>query len=139
MKKKNILSLLLLAGFISGCNGNEPTPTPTDQSSAENSEMPTSVESNTNSEIPTSEESVEFNKPTTIFLAGDSTVKTYADKQYIGGWGQFLDLFVDENVTIKNCANGGEEAQDHLLMKVDYLILTILHFLTHFQKIVEIQ
>ena len=81
MKKKNILSLLLLAGFISGCNGNEPTPTPTDQSSAENSEMPTS------------EESVEFNKPTTIFLAGDSTVKTYADKQYIGGWGQFLDLF----------------------------------------------
>ena len=37
MKKKNLLSLLLLAGFISGCNGNEPTPTPTDLSSAENS------------------------------------------------------------------------------------------------------
>ena len=114
MKKKNILSLLLLAGFISGCNGNEPTPTPTDQPTSENSEIPTSEESNTNSEIPTSEESVEFNKPTTIFLAGDSTVKTYADKQYIGGWGQFLDLFVDENVTIKNCANGGRSSRSFI-------------------------
>ena len=37
-------------------------------------------------------EKINIKKPT-IFLAGDSTVKTYDSNWFISGWGQFLDLF----------------------------------------------
>lgn len=50
----------------------------------------------------------------TIFLAGDSTVKTYNDNQYIGGWGQFLDLYLDDNITVKNCAQGGRSSRSFI-------------------------
>lgn len=51
---------------------------------------------------------------TTIYLAGDSTVKTYKDDQYIGGWGQFLNLFVDDNVDVINCAEGGRSSRSFI-------------------------
>ena len=37
---------------------------------------------------------INYKDKPTIYLAGDSTVKTYNDDQYIGGWGQYLDLFL---------------------------------------------
>ena len=50
----------------------------------------------------------------TIFLAGDSTVKTYEDAQYIAGWGQYLDLFLDESITVVNAAHGGRSSRSFI-------------------------
>ncbi len=50
----------------------------------------------------------------TIFLAGDSTVQTYNNEQYIGGWGQFLDLFLKDNITVKNAAKGGRSSRSFI-------------------------
>ncbi len=49
-----------------------------------------------------------------IFLAGDSTVKTYEDNQYIGGWGQFLSLFLGEEIVVKNAAHGGRSSRSFI-------------------------
>ena len=51
---------------------------------------------------------------TTIYLAGDSTVKTYVDKQYIAGWGQYLSYFLNDSVTVKNAANGGRSSRSFI-------------------------
>ena len=51
---------------------------------------------------------------TTIYLAGDSTVKTYIDKQYIAGWGQYLSYFLNDSVTVKNAANGGRSSRSFI-------------------------
>ena len=50
----------------------------------------------------------------TIYLAGDSTVKTYNDDQYIGGWGQFLSLFLDDSVEVVNAAQGGRSSRSFI-------------------------
>ncbi len=50
----------------------------------------------------------------TIYLAGDSTVKTYEDAQYIAGWGQYLDLFLDESITVVNAAHGGRSSRSFI-------------------------
>ena len=49
-----------------------------------------------------------------IFLAGDSTVKTYEDGQYIGGWGQFLSLFLSDEIVVKNAAHGGRSSRSFI-------------------------
>lgn len=53
-------------------------------------------------------------KTPTIYLAGDSTVQTYTDAQYIAGWGQYLGLFLDENVKVVNCARGGRSSRSFI-------------------------
>ncbi len=50
----------------------------------------------------------------TIYLAGDSTVKTYEDSQYIAGWGQYLSLFLDEEITVVNAAHGGRSSRSFI-------------------------
>ena len=49
-----------------------------------------------------------------IFLAGDSTVKTYEDGQFIAGWGQFLSYFLGEDVVVKNTSNGGRSSRSFI-------------------------
>lgn len=49
-----------------------------------------------------------------IYLAGDSTVKTYEDDQYIAGWGQFLSYFLGEQIVVKNTAHGGRSARSFI-------------------------
>lgn len=53
-------------------------------------------------------------KTPTIYLAGDSTVKTYEDGQYIAGWGQYLSLFLDEEVEVVNAAHGGRSSRSFI-------------------------
>ena len=53
-------------------------------------------------------------KTPTIYLAGDSTVKTYEDGQYIAGWGQFLSLFLDEEIKVVNAAHGGRSSRSFI-------------------------
>ena len=50
----------------------------------------------------------------TIYLAGDSTVQTYTEAQYIAGWGQYLNLFLDENVKVVNAARGGRSSRSFI-------------------------
>ena len=50
----------------------------------------------------------------TIFLAGDSTVQSYADTQYIAGWGQYLGLFLDSEVKVVNAARGGRSSRSFI-------------------------
>lgn len=50
----------------------------------------------------------------TIYLAGDSTVMTYNESWFIGGWGQFLSLFVKDNITVKNAAKGGRSSRSFI-------------------------
>ncbi len=49
-----------------------------------------------------------------IYLAGDSTVKTYDDAQYIGGWGQYLEFFLDDSIEVINCAQGGRSSRSFI-------------------------
>ena len=53
-------------------------------------------------------------KTPTIYLAGDSTVKTYEENQYIAGWGQYLKYFLDSNINVINCANGGRSSRSFI-------------------------
>ena len=53
-------------------------------------------------------------KKPTIYLAGDSTVQAYADTQYIVGWGQYLNLFLDSEVKVVNAARGGRSSRSFI-------------------------
>ena len=52
-------------------------------------------------------------KTPTIYLAGDSTVQTYTDAQYIAGWGQYLADFLD-GITVVNAAKGGRSSRSFI-------------------------
>ena len=30
-----------------------------------------------------------------VFMAGDSIVKEYSEEEFTGGWGQYLNLFIE--------------------------------------------
>lgn len=82
----------------------KPTVTPTVAPTVVPTQSPTEIPTQTVTPTP---------KNSKIFLAGDSTVKTYNDSQFIGGWGQFLDLFLDD-VEVINCANGGRSSRSFI-------------------------
>ena len=88
----------------------ESTPGPTGDGSSTTENTPGSTGDDTS----TSENSNLGDKTPTIYLAGDSTVKTYEDDQYIAGWGQFLELFLNENINVVNCAHGGRSARSFI-------------------------
>lgn len=57
---------------------------------------------------------IDTDRAPVVFLAGDSTVKTYDENQYIGGWGQFLDLFLSDEIVVKNAAHGGRSSRSFI-------------------------
>lgn len=50
----------------------------------------------------------------TLYLAGDSTVQSYSETQYIAGWGQYLNLFLDSEVKVVNAARGGRSSRSFI-------------------------
>ena len=106
MKKKifNLLSLLLMFGLLFSCTVNMPN---NNQNGNEGGGGQTDPE-------PGPGPIVDNNKTPTIYLAGDSTVKTYNDSQFIGGWGQYLDLFLDDSIKVVNAANGGRSSRSFI-------------------------
>ncbi|MBE6136798.1 MAG: rhamnogalacturonan acetylesterase [Erysipelotrichaceae bacterium] len=132
--KKLLAFMIMLVSVIclAACDeSQEPTPDTnqnetndnqdnTNQSDSTNDNQNDTNQSGSNNNEPEEEEEeteVPFVNPdaeTTIFLAGDSTVKTYNDSQYIAGWGQYLDLFLDDNITVKNCAQGGRSSRSFI-------------------------
>ncbi|MCC8097379.1 MAG: pectinesterase family protein [Eubacterium sp.] len=79
------------------------------------------------------------NSKTQIFLAGDSTVKTYGITRSTGGWGEYLqEYFDDSQVEIVNKAEGGRSSRsfinqgrlDEILNEIsegDYLFIQFGH------------
>ena len=116
MKLKYILGALSVLSFgLISCGSNN------DNSKTNTGSIPSNSESSSASKDESNNSSTKgestYKNPdeeTTIFLAGDSTVKTYDDNQYIGGWGQFLDDFLDDNITVKNCAQGGKSSRSFI-------------------------
>ncbi len=50
-----------------------------------------------------------------VYLAGDSTVKSYGDDNTIGGWGEFLPYYFDSSkVEIINKAEGGRSSRSFI-------------------------
>ena len=90
-----------------------PTTAPTSAPTIAPTVVPTSAPTIAPTTKPTTEPTVEVKK-TTIYLAGDSTVQSYNDDQYIAGWGQYLDWFLDDNVTVVNCAKGGRSSRSFI-------------------------
>lgn len=79
-------------------------------------------------------------KPTTIFIAGDSTAQSYNEDRdgLIKGWGQMLSLFLTDDVRVVNHAMGGRSTKtfisegrwDKLLAEVsegDYVFIQFGH------------
>ena len=123
MKKTKIFLLLVVIFFSLGlmsCNKNDVDKNDdvNDQENNENNDNNSNGENNENNGS-TNDGNQSSTDPTTpeditIFLAGDSTVKTYDEDQFIGGWGQYLDLFVDDNITVVNCAQGGRSSRSFI-------------------------
>ncbi|MDS0527902.1 rhamnogalacturonan acetylesterase [Clostridium sp. SHJSY1] len=54
-------------------------------------------------------------KSVNIYLAGDSTVKSYGPTIDTGGWGEFLQSYFNSSkVTIRNYANGGRSSRSFI-------------------------
>ena len=129
--RKRLISLfmvLILIFSLAACGivdtkpGDEGNPPPVDDgaNSGENAgenetpEDPEDPETPEDPEIPEDPEKPEDTHIPRIFLAGDSTVKTYEDNQYIAGWGQYLSLFLDEEIVVINAAHGGRSSRSFI-------------------------
>lgn len=74
-----------------------------------------------------------------IYLAGDSIVKTYEPDEFTGGWGQYLHLFIDgRKVAFCNYAKGGRSSRSFInegllgeiagkIKSGDYLFIEFCH------------
>ena len=113
MKKSSIILAVLFAGVLVSCGNNGNTTSSVTPTTSNPPTSQTTSSATTTSELSTMPSPI-FNKATTIYLAGDSTVKTYNDNQYIAGWGQYLDLFLDEDVKVVNAANGGRSSRSFI-------------------------
>ncbi len=49
-----------------------------------------------------------------VYLAGDSTVKSYGTYRGEGGWGEFLQYYFKDNVTIINKSEGGRSSRSFI-------------------------
>ena len=115
--KKGILTCSLLA-VVALVSCVPPASTSSTQASSStnstNNNIMTTPTSSSSSSSSSSSFKKETNKPTTIYLAGDSTVKTYENEQYIAGWGQYLDLFLGDDVKVVNAAQGGRSSRSFI-------------------------
>ncbi len=104
--RKIIMGLVFSSVMLFACDSENNNPTSQNSSSSEQQ----------SSELENSSINVEVdvNKTPRIFLAGDSTVKAYNENTYIGGWGQFLNYFLDPSVEVINCAEGGRSSRSFI-------------------------
>lgn len=76
-------------------------------------------------------------KKPSVFLAGDSIVKSYDEEEFTGGWGQYLNLFT-EGIEFINYAEGGRSSRSFInlglldkiskeIKKGDYLFIEFCH------------
>lgn len=113
-----LLSIALTSCSFGMSNDKETSQNPTSSSSSSStSNSTTSTESSSTVKDPTddpADDEPSNSETPTIFLAGDSTVRTYEDGQYIAGWGQYLSLFLDSSITVVNAAHGGRSSRSFI-------------------------
>lgn len=95
--------LLALSAFISCSSGDEESGPSSDTGFSSKDSSGTKSQTKT---VPSS--------TPVIYLAGDSTVKTYETEQYIAGWGQYIGTFFDSSVKVVNCAQGGRSSRSFI-------------------------
>ena len=120
-KLTRILTMLLAIVLLAtSCQffipSEESTTTTTTTTSSTTSSTPTTTTSTTTTTTKKEEEAPDPSTMATptIYLVGDSTVKTYEEDQYIAGWGQYLSLFFDEKIDIINAAHGGRSSRSFI-------------------------
>ena len=104
---KFITMLVLISIILSSCNIFTPAPSTT-------SSTTTTSDNPGGTDTPKPPIHPNNMKTPTIYLAGDSTVKTYEDGQYIAGWGQYLSIFFDESIKVVNAAHGGRSSRSFI-------------------------
>ncbi len=108
---KFITMLVMISILFSSCNIFTPTQSTTSSTTTNSTTTPGNVDGPDSPNPPIHPNNM---KTPTIYLAGDSTVKTYEDGQYIAGWGQFLDLFFDGEIKVVNAAHGGRSSRSFI-------------------------
>lgn len=109
-----LFAVFSIFGFVS-CDKNDSSGNnDVNDSTNDNTNNNDNNDNNNENTDPVTPPAPEADAETTIYLAGDSTVKTYEDNQYIAGWGQYLDLFLKDNVTVINCAQGGRSSRSFI-------------------------
>ncbi len=112
---KLISVLLLLTIAITSCNPSPSNSTSkTTEPNISQTTTQTQATTSTNNGGDNPNPPIDNMETPTIYLAGDSTVKTYEDNQYIAGWGQFLSLFLDSEVKVVNAAHGGRSSRSFI-------------------------
>ncbi len=126
MKKlASFLVLFVSIFFFASCDDSELTGTsnisttssmeePSNASNTSSTEKSSNTSSGTLEPSSSTEPDITLPSSTTIYLAGDSTVQTYNDNQVIAGWGQYLNLYLNENVKVVNCARGGRSSRSFI-------------------------
>lgn len=124
MKKIFTFLLMLSCLFLVSCSNSNntsddlPDNTQDSGNNNDNSNSDNNNSQNNNGNQSSGSNETENNTPTespaTIYLAGDSTVKTYETEQYIAGWGQYLDLFLTSDMKVVNCAQGGRSSRSFI-------------------------
>ena len=118
------LTLLVLSLSLTACTA-APTTLPTTVPSStpfgtttavptQPTSAPTEPTTTPTEPTPPTEPPVDNSATPTIYLAGDSTVKTYENGQYIAGWGQYLELFLNDQVKVVNAAHGGRSSRSFI-------------------------
>lgn len=110
-KFTKILAIFILAAVLLTSCALFPSDSTEASSTSGSSTTPTNTGGGNNPKPPIHPDNM---KTPTIYLAGDSTVKTYEDGQYIAGWGQYLSLFFDEEITVVNAAHGGRSSRSFI-------------------------
>ncbi len=114
MKIKKLLGTLALGGLcavaLASCGNSKNNKETIDDSKNEEGGSETGSSDNEQDKDQENIDKTPFN----IFLAGDSTVKTYNDNQYIAGWGQYLDKFLDDSISVHNAAQGGRSSRSFI-------------------------
>ncbi len=87
----------------------------------------TGTAANLNSLVLTRQQPREEGEEPTLWLTGDSTVQTYtADYAPQAGWGQMLDRFMSDDVTVTNKAIGGRSSKNFISQgRLDEVLLDI--------------
>lgn len=104
------ITTMLMVATMAGCGSNEES----SMSGTTNQSESSSTSSESSSSSSSSEIVLPTNKTAKIYLAGDSTVKTYEDNQFIGGWGQYLQSYISSDVEVINCAQGGRSSRSFI-------------------------
>ncbi len=134
MKRFSQLAASILLGvLLTACGSSDDNPSDSSSSSSSSSSESSSSEDSSSSSSASTE-------PVTIHMIGDSTMAPYSeDRRPQAGWGEMVDIFYNEHVTVNNWARGGRSSRsfysetgrwpaiEPMLEEGDYVIIQFGH------------